>query len=83
MQKPWKRGNIGDAFIWVAVDEKTAPVGHFIMNLAAGKLDTEGPCNSHLICSEVLGHTNHSTVARSVNDGLKVLCPNEFTMRRC
>jgi hypothetical protein len=41
----------------------------------AGKLDSEIPHNPHLICSEVLHHTNHSTLARFVNDGLKVSWP--------
>jgi hypothetical protein len=57
--------------MWVAVDESTDSMGCFIANLVAGNLDTEVPSNSHLIFSEVLGHTNHSPVARFVNDGLK------------
>jgi hypothetical protein len=69
------RGNIGDAFIWVAVDETTDSGGRIIANLVAGKSDTEVPSNPHLICSRVLHYTNHSTVARFVNDGLKVLWP--------
>jgi hypothetical protein len=62
------RGNRGDAFIWVAVDEMTS-VGCCILNLVAGKLDTEVPSNPYLICSEVLHHINHSTAARTANDG--------------
>jgi hypothetical protein len=50
-------------------------MGRFIVNLVAGKLDTEVPSNPHLICSQVLHHTNHSTVARFVNDRFKVLRP--------
>jgi hypothetical protein len=49
--------------------------GRFIANLVAGKSDTEVPSNPHLICSKVLRHTNHSTVARFVNDGPKLLWP--------
>jgi hypothetical protein len=48
----------------------------FIANLVAGKLDIEVSSNPHLICSRVLCHTNHSTVARFVNDGLRVLWSN-------
>jgi hypothetical protein len=69
------RGNIGDAFIWVAVDETMDSMGCFIVNLVAGKLDTAVPSNPHLICSKVLHHINHSTVARFVNNRLKVLRP--------
>jgi hypothetical protein len=41
----------------------------------AGKLDIEV---LHLICSKIQRHTNHSTVARFVNNGLKVLRPTGF-----
>jgi hypothetical protein len=70
-----KRGNIGNAFIWVAVDETTDSMGRFIVNLVAGKLDIEVPSNSYLICSKILHHTNLSAVAGFVNDRLKVLWP--------
>jgi hypothetical protein len=53
--------------IWVAVDETTDSVNRFITNCVAGKLDIEVPSNPHLICSKVLHHTNHSTVARFVS----------------
>jgi hypothetical protein len=32
------RGNIGDAFIWVVVDETMDSMGCFIANLVAGKV---------------------------------------------
>jgi hypothetical protein len=67
------RGNIGDAFIWVAVDETMDSVGLFIANLVAGKLDIEVLSNLHLISSKILHHTNHPTVARFGNGGLPVL----------
>jgi hypothetical protein len=41
----------------------------------AGKLDIELPSNPNLICSKVQHHSNHSTVARFVKDGLKVWWP--------
>jgi hypothetical protein len=57
------------------VDETTDSVSSFIPNFVAGKLDIEVPSNPHLICSKVRHLTNHSTVARFVNDELKVLWP--------
>jgi hypothetical protein len=77
MKKPCKTvgGNIGDAFICVAVDEKMDSMDCFITNLVAGKLNTEVPSNPHLICSKVLYHTNYSTAATFVNDTLNVLWP--------
>jgi hypothetical protein len=68
------RGNIEDAFIWAAVDETTDSVNRFIVNPVAGKLATEVPSNPHLIRSEDLHHTSHSTVARFVNDELIKCC---------
>jgi hypothetical protein len=50
-------------------------VVRFIANFVAGKLDIEVPSNPHLICSKVLHHKNHSTLARFVKDGLKMLWP--------
>jgi hypothetical protein len=69
------RGHIGDAFMWVAVDETTDSVGRFIVNFVEAMLDIDVPSNPHLICSQIMHHTNHSTVARFVNDGLKALLP--------
>jgi hypothetical protein len=66
---------MGDAFIWVAVDQTMDFIRRLIVILVAGKLDTEVPSNPNLICFKVLHHTNHSTVARYVNDGLQVLWP--------
>jgi hypothetical protein len=59
----------------LAVDETTHSVGRFIANLVAGKLYNEVPSNPHLISSKVLHHTNYSTAARFVNDGLTALWP--------
>jgi hypothetical protein len=57
-------------------------LGRFVANLIVGKLDPEAPSKSFLIFSKVLEHTNHSTVARFVNDGLKVLWTNVRVYRR-
>jgi hypothetical protein len=48
-------------------------LGHFVANLIVGKLDPEALSRSFLIFPKVLEQMNHSTVARFVNDGLKVL----------
>jgi hypothetical protein len=49
--------------MWVAMDETTDSMCHFVIKLVAGKLDTEVPSNPHFICSIVLDCTNHFTVA--------------------
>jgi hypothetical protein len=55
---------------------KTEALVRFVAKLIVGKLDPEAPFRSFLIFSKVLEHTNYLTVARFVNDGLKVLWPN-------
>ena len=69
------RRYISNHHIWIAVDETTDVCGRFIANLVVGKLDGEEPSKPILISCKVLERTNHSTVARFVNDSLKVLWP--------
>lgn len=69
------RRHIGSNYIWIAVDETTDVKGRYVANLVIGKLDGEESPTPFLISSKVLEHTNHATVARFVNDGLKVLWP--------
>jgi hypothetical protein len=70
------KGNIGDAFIWVAVDETMDYVGRFVTNHVAGTLGIEVPSTPHLICSKVVHRT--SVVAyRSSREG------TNFVFRFC
>ena len=55
---------------------KRQAVGRYIANFIVGKLDSENPAKPYLIYCKPLDQTNHSTVARFINDGLKVLWPN-------
>jgi hypothetical protein len=74
MKKTWKTQVVAaDVFICVAVDGTAESMGRFIANLVAGKLDIAVPSNPNLICSKVMHHIDHSTVARSFTDRLKVL----------
>jgi hypothetical protein len=77
------REEIGDSYIWVALDETTDVLGCFVAKLIVGKLDPEAPCRSFQIFSKVLEQTNHSTVARFVNNGLKILRPQVYRRKRC
>lgn len=69
------RAEIGSSYIWISVDETTDVLGRYVANLIIGKLSADAPSKSYLIASKVLERTNHSTIARFVNDGLKVLWP--------
>lgn len=66
------RSDIGNNYIWIAVDETTDGKGRYIANLVIGKLDGKESPTPFLISSKTLEHANHATVARFVNDGLKV-----------
>jgi hypothetical protein len=77
------REEIGDSYIWVAVDETTDVLGCFVAKLIVGKLHPEAPCRLFQIFSKVLEQTNHSTVARFVNNGLKILRPQVYRRKKC
>jgi len=68
------KNEIGDN-IWFAVDETTDINGRYVVNLLVGILKSNYPTHSFLLTCKVLNKTNHSTVARFVNDGLKLLWP--------
>jgi hypothetical protein len=57
-------------------------LSRFVANLILGKLYPEAHSWSFLIFYKVLEHTNHSTVAGFVNDGLKVLWPQSIKKER-
>ena len=69
------REDIGNNYIWIAIDETTDDCGRYIANLIVGKL-CEEPGKPHLLTSKLLERTNHSTVARFVNDSLNFLWQN-------
>ncbi|KAF0701519.1 DUF659 domain-containing protein [Aphis craccivora] len=70
------REKVGDSYIFLIVDETTDINGNYIANLLIGALSSENSCNPFLIASKKLEKTNHSTIARFVNDGLRILWPN-------
>lgn len=67
------REKVGDSYIFLIVDETTNINGNYIANLLTGVLSSENSCNLLLIASKKLEKTNHSTTARFVNDGLRIL----------
>jgi len=67
---------IGDSDIWFAVDETTDINGRYIANLLVGVLKCNTTTHPYLIACKELPKTNHSTVSRFINDGLKLLWPS-------
>ncbi|KAL7296899.1 hypothetical protein TKK_0003039 [Trichogramma kaykai] len=74
------RKKLDKKLLWISADETTDINGRYIANLIIGSLETE-PSPSYLISCRQLEKTNHSTVARFVNDSLNRLffpeSPNE------
>jgi len=69
------KNEIGENNIWIAVDETTDTNGRYVANLLVGILKSNTPTRPFLLTCKVSEKTNHSTVARFINDGLKLLWP--------
>lgn len=69
------REDLANNLLWISADETTDSCGRYIANLIVGKLTTE-PSTPHLVSCKVLEKTNHSTMARFVNDSIKALFPD-------
>lgn len=69
------RSKLNDKMLWISADETTDSCGRYIANLVMGTLDVE-PSPSYLVACRELDKTNHSTIARFVNDSLKNLFPD-------
>jgi len=69
------RKSLDDFFIWIVFDETTNINGHFVANLLVGTLNCDKLSHPFLIACKQLEKTNHSTITRFVNDGLKILWP--------
>uniref|UniRef100_A0A915EFN7 DUF659 domain-containing protein n=1 Tax=Ditylenchus dipsaci TaxID=166011 RepID=A0A915EFN7_9BILA len=67
------KASIGTSYIWASVDETTDMMGRYVANLIVGKLDSQGASRPYLVSVKMLEQTNHSTISRFVNDGLKDL----------
>ena len=69
------RADLSNDLIWISADETTDSCGRYIANLIVGKLSKE-PSIPHLVACKVLEKTNHSTIARFINDSIKSLFPD-------
>lgn len=69
------RNDLNDSIIWISADENTDSCGLYIANLIIGKLELESS-SSYLVGCKELEKTNHSTIARFVNEGIKKIFPD-------
>lgn len=69
------RADLSNDLIWISADETTDSCGRYIANLIVGKLSKE-PSTPYLVACKVLEKTNHSTIARFINDSIKSLFPD-------
>ena len=76
------RQDIGDAFIWIAVNETTDSTGRYNANVLVGKLMPDGPGTPHLLMVKQLEKTNHCTIARTINDATALLWPGQMYRER-
>lgn len=64
------RADLRDSILWISADETTDSCGRYMANLIIGKLELQ-PSSSYLVACKELEKTNHSTIARFVNEGIK------------
>ena len=64
------RNELKENLIWISADETTDSCGRYIANLIVGTLKLE-PSPSYLVACKELEKTNHTTMARFVNEGIK------------
>lgn len=69
------RQDLADERIWVSIDETTDSTGRFIANIIVGALRPDSSARPYLLSSDVLGHTNHHTIARFFSESLTLLWP--------
>ncbi|KAF2891719.1 hypothetical protein ILUMI_14454 [Ignelater luminosus] len=60
-------------YFYIVVDETTDSRGCYIANLLIGELNPNSSTKPFLVASQELEKTNHTTVARFINDNLKRL----------
>ncbi|KAF2887768.1 hypothetical protein ILUMI_18405, partial [Ignelater luminosus] len=60
-------------YFYIVVDETTDSRGCYIANLLIGRLNLNSSTKPFLVASQELEKTNHTTVARFINDNLKRL----------
>lgn len=70
------RKDVGESNIWISVDETIDQCGRYIAHFICGKLDPKEPSRPNLLASKALEKVDHSTIARFVNDSLRILWPN-------
>lgn len=75
------RNELKDDIIWISADETTDSCGRYIANLIVGALRLE-PSSSYLVACKELDKTNHSTIARFVNEGIKKIFPESSADER-
>ncbi|CAK5038840.1 unnamed protein product [Meloidogyne enterolobii] len=66
------RVEVGSGYVWASVDESTDCQGRYVANLLVGMLHSSEFHVPSLVAVKMLEATNHSTVARFVNDGLSM-----------
>ncbi|PSN44190.1 hypothetical protein C0J52_20707 [Blattella germanica] len=69
--------DIGGNYIWISVDKTSDSCHRCVTKFVVGKLHPDTRERPHLLACKMLGKTNYSTIARFVNDFLRLLWPSK------
>ena len=69
------RDSLKDDNVWISVDETTDKQGRYVANLIIGALSEIESSGSFLLACKQLDQVNNATVARFVNDSIRMLWP--------
>ncbi|PSN40041.1 hypothetical protein C0J52_22487 [Blattella germanica] len=76
------RSDIGENSVWISVDETCDSCRRYVGNFVVGKLHPDTRGRPHLLACKMLEKANHSTIARFVNDSLRLLWPSKMENNR-
>lgn len=68
-------------YLWISPDETADSLGRLVVNIVVGSLDDafgnseEAQKNTFLLHTTFVESTNHSTIAKAVNDAMQILFP--------
>lgn len=70
------REHLKDSYVWISIEETADCNGRYIANVVIGELSPDKPGVPYHLTVEELEVTNSTTVARRVNDAMKLLWPD-------
>jgi hypothetical protein len=69
------RSYVENKKLWVSIDETTDASGRYVADVIIGTLEVGNISKMFLLNSEILEKTNHSTIAKVLDNSLSILWP--------